>query len=151
MPYKTLANYLYRLLSFLVRGKDVGLGSVLTLLFVGVLFYLSKWYTKKELNLRMSIFYSGSLLAGAFGNLIAGGILNGLDGAKGMRAWRWLYIVEGVSVSQSAPHDYMYKLTFSQSHHCHWHRRYLHPSGLPRNLEEALSRAEVGCQSTYGS
>ncbi len=24
--------------------------------------YLSKWYTKSELNLRMSIFYSGSLL-----------------------------------------------------------------------------------------
>ncbi|KAK4553242.1 hypothetical protein LTR86_009772 [Recurvomyces mirabilis] len=71
------------------------LGFVEAPFFPGVLFYLSKWYTKKELNLRMSIFYAGSLLAGAFGNLIAGGILNGLDGARGMRAWRWLYIVEG--------------------------------------------------------
>ncbi|KAK5732783.1 hypothetical protein LTR17_010201 [Elasticomyces elasticus] len=71
------------------------LGFVEAPFFPGVLFYLSKWYTKKELNLRMSIFYSGSLLAGAFGNLIAGGILEGLDGARGMRAWRWLYIVEG--------------------------------------------------------
>lgn len=33
--------------------------------------------------------------AGAFGNLIAGGILNGLDGARGMAAWQWLYIIEG--------------------------------------------------------
>lgn len=80
----------------------------------GVLFYLSvcaikprsqtsltiqqKWYTKKELNLRMSIFYSGALLAGAFGNLIAAGILDGLGGKRGISAWRWLYIIEGSSM-----------------------------------------------------
>ncbi|RHZ51663.1 putative MFS transporter [Aspergillus thermomutatus] len=63
--------------------------------FAGVLFYLSKWYTKKELALRMSIFYSGSLLSGAFGNLIAAGILKGLDGKRGLAAWKWLYIIEG--------------------------------------------------------
>ena len=63
--------------------------------FAGVLFYLSKWYTKKELALRMSIFYSGSLISGAFGNLIAAGILSGLAGARGMSAWQWLYIIEG--------------------------------------------------------
>lgn len=43
----------------------------------------------------MSIFYSGSLLSGAFGNLIAAGILHGLGGKDGMAAWRWLYIIEG--------------------------------------------------------
>ncbi|RHZ64525.1 hypothetical protein CDV55_107599 [Aspergillus turcosus] len=63
--------------------------------FAGVLFYLSKWYTKKELALRMSIFYSGSLLSGAFGNLIAAGILKGLAGKHGLAAWQWLYIIEG--------------------------------------------------------
>lgn len=63
--------------------------------FAGVLFYLSKWYTKKELAFRMSIFYSGSLLSGAFGNLIAAGILSGLKGERGMSAWQWLYIIEG--------------------------------------------------------
>ena len=60
-----------------------------------MLFYLSKWYTKSELNFRMSIFYSGSLISGAFGNLIAAGILSGLNGARGMAAWQWLYIIEG--------------------------------------------------------
>lgn len=44
----------------------------------------------------MAIFYSGSLISGAFGNLIAAGILSGLDGARGMSAWQWLYIIEGV-------------------------------------------------------
>lgn len=71
------------------------LGLVEAPFFAGVLFYLSKWYTKNELALRMSIFYSGSLLSGAFGNLIAAGILSGLAGARGMSAWRWLYIIEG--------------------------------------------------------
>lgn len=44
---------------------------------------------------RMSIFYSGSLLSGAFGNLIAAGILKGLGGHRGMSAWQWLYVIEG--------------------------------------------------------
>lgn len=64
--------------------------------FAGILFFLSKWYTKSELSLRMAVFYSGSLISGAFGNLIAAGILSGLDGAQGMAAWQWLYIIEGV-------------------------------------------------------
>ncbi|KAK7887827.1 hypothetical protein LTR67_009221 [Exophiala xenobiotica] len=71
------------------------LGLVEAPFFAGVLFYLSKWYSKKELSLRMAIFYSGSLISGAFGNLIAAGILSGLAGARGMSAWQWLYIIEG--------------------------------------------------------
>ncbi|KAF2720122.1 MFS transporter [Polychaeton citri CBS 116435] len=71
------------------------LGLVEAPFFAGVLFYLSKWYTKSELNLRMAIFYSGSLISGAFGNLIAAGILSGLDGDLGLGAWQWLYIIEG--------------------------------------------------------
>jgi MFS family permease len=71
------------------------LGLVEAPFFAGVLFYLSKWYTKGELSLRMAIFYSGSLVSGAFGSLIAAGILSGLDGAQGMAAWQWLYIIEG--------------------------------------------------------
>ncbi|PSS05244.1 MFS transporter [Coniella lustricola] len=71
------------------------LGFVEAPFFAGILFYLSKWYTKQELSLRMAIFYSGSLVSGAFGNLIAAGILNGLAGRRGYAAWQWLYIMEG--------------------------------------------------------
>ncbi|KAJ5084878.1 hypothetical protein NUU61_009457 [Penicillium alfredii] len=71
------------------------LGLVEAPFFAGVLYYLSKWYTKRELAFRMSIFYSGSLLSGAFGNLIAAGILSGLKGHRGLSAWQWLYIIEG--------------------------------------------------------
>jgi MFS family permease len=65
------------------------LGIVEAPFFAGVLFYLSKWYTKDELAKRNAIFYSGSLVSGAFGNLIAAGILNGLAGEMGMSAWQW--------------------------------------------------------------
>ncbi|GAB7324529.1 hypothetical protein MBLNU13_g08435t1 [Cladosporium sp. NU13] len=73
------------------------LGIVEAPFFAGVLFYLSKWYTKSELNLRMSIFYSASMLSGAFGPLIAAGILSSdtLIGYHGITAWQWLYIIEG--------------------------------------------------------
>lgn len=35
------------------------------------------------------------MLSGAFSGLIAAGITNGLNGARGLSAWRWLFIVEG--------------------------------------------------------
>ncbi|KAF2487492.1 major facilitator superfamily domain-containing protein [Neohortaea acidophila] len=71
------------------------LGFVEAPFFCGVIFYLSKWYTRAELSFRMAIFYSASLLSGAFGNLIAAGILSGLAGRDGLAAWQWLYIIEG--------------------------------------------------------
>ncbi|KAB8221581.1 major facilitator superfamily domain-containing protein [Aspergillus novoparasiticus] len=58
-------------------------------------FMLGLWYKKDELNLRMAIFYSGSFISGAFGNLIAAGILNRLSGKRGLAAWQWLYVIEG--------------------------------------------------------
>ena len=72
------------------------LGFVEAAYFPGCLYFLSSWYTRKELALRSAVLYSGSLLSGAFSGLIAAGILNNLDGAKGLAAWRWLFIIEGV-------------------------------------------------------
>jgi hypothetical protein len=40
--------------------------------------------------------YSGSLISGAFAGLIAAGITNCMDGVRGLPAWRWLFIIEGV-------------------------------------------------------
>ncbi|ESZ94247.1 hypothetical protein SBOR_5381 [Sclerotinia borealis F-4128] len=71
------------------------LGFVEAAYFPGCLYYLSAWYTRKELVKRTALLYSGSLLSGAFSGLISAGITNGLDGAKGLSAWRWLFIVEG--------------------------------------------------------
>jgi len=62
--------------------------------FPGALFLLSTWYTRKELALRTSILYAGSLLSGGFGGLVGAGIQYGLDGVHGLSAWRWLFIIE---------------------------------------------------------
>jgi MFS family permease len=66
------------------------LGVVEAPFFCGVLFYLSCWYTRKELSLRMTIFFAGSLLSNAFGGLVAAGILSGLDNVRGLHAWQWV-------------------------------------------------------------
>lgn len=71
------------------------LGFVEAAYFPGCLFFLSSWYTRKELGFRTAIMFSGSLLSGAFSGLISAGITHGLDGARGLRAWRWLFIIEG--------------------------------------------------------
>lgn len=73
------------------------LGFVEAAYFPGCLFFLSSWYTRKELALRTAILYSGSLISGAFGGLIAAGITGNMDGARGLRAWRWLFIIEGAA------------------------------------------------------
>ncbi|KAJ7675707.1 MFS general substrate transporter [Mycena polygramma] len=61
----------------------------------GAIFLLSRWYTKKELAFRSAILYSGLLISNAFGALIAAGILGGMEGKRGIRAWRWLFFIEG--------------------------------------------------------
>ncbi|TIA71112.1 hypothetical protein E3P92_02793 [Wallemia ichthyophaga] len=54
----------------------------------GAMFLLSKWYKKNELGVRMTLLYCGNLISNAFGNLIAAGIVNGMEGKLGHRAWR---------------------------------------------------------------
>ncbi|KAI1454136.1 major facilitator superfamily domain-containing protein [Annulohypoxylon moriforme] len=71
------------------------LGFVEAPYFPGCLFFLSSWYTRQELAFRTAMLYSGSLISGAFSGLIAAGIVNGMDDVHGLRAWRWLFIIEG--------------------------------------------------------
>lgn len=71
------------------------LGFVEAAFYPGALATLSAWYVRKELGVRTGLFYSGSMLSGAFSGLIAAGILDGMDGLAGLRAWRWVFILEG--------------------------------------------------------
>ena len=59
----------------------------------GALFMLSIFYTRKEIATRISILYTGNILATAFAGLIALGIFK-LDGAAGLAGWRWLFIIQ---------------------------------------------------------
>ncbi|PAV24167.1 MFS general substrate transporter [Pyrrhoderma noxium] len=62
----------------------------------GSIYLLSRWYTRKELAFRSAILYGGLLISNAFGSLLAAGILAGMEGKRGIRGWRWLFIIEGV-------------------------------------------------------
>ncbi|KAG0174546.1 hypothetical protein DFQ28_005881 [Apophysomyces sp. BC1034] len=64
-------------------------------LFPGVIFYLSLWYTRKEQATRVAIFFSCSTLAGAFGGVLAYGIMQ-MDGIRGLRGWQWIFIIEAI-------------------------------------------------------
>lgn len=61
----------------------------------GALFMLSIFYTRKEIATRISILYTGNILATAFAGLIAAGIFE-MDGMMGLSGWRWLFIIQGV-------------------------------------------------------
>jgi MFS family permease len=57
--------------------------------------FLCNWYTREELGIRVAYLFIASALSGAFGGLIAFGILY-MDGVAGWPGWRWLYILEGI-------------------------------------------------------
>ncbi|KEY72947.1 hypothetical protein S7711_07910 [Stachybotrys chartarum IBT 7711] len=63
----------------------------------GILLIISSWYKRGEQSKRFAVFMSAAILSGAFGGLLAGAITGGLEGAHGLRGWRWLFIVEGVA------------------------------------------------------
>jgi Major Facilitator Superfamily len=53
------------------------------------------WYRRAEAQKRFSFFFSSTTLAGAFGGLLASAI-GKMEGIRGYRGWRWIFILEGV-------------------------------------------------------
>jgi MFS family permease len=60
----------------------------------GALYILATFYTRKELATRISILYTGNILATAFAGLIALGIFK-MHGMAGFAGWQWLFILQG--------------------------------------------------------
>ncbi|KAI1640604.1 major facilitator superfamily domain-containing protein [Biscogniauxia mediterranea] len=64
-------------------------------LFPGLVYYLTFWYKAEERSIRVAFILASATLAGAFGGAIAYGIGH-MNGAGGLSAWRWLFIIEGI-------------------------------------------------------
>jgi MFS family permease len=63
-------------------------------LFPGVAYYITMWYRRHECGFRMALFFSAATAAGAFGGLLARGIME-MDGVAGRAGWSWIFILEG--------------------------------------------------------
>ncbi|KAG1056171.1 hypothetical protein G6F46_002084 [Rhizopus delemar] len=83
-------------------------------LFPGVIFYLSLWYTRGEQATRVAIFFSCSTLAGAFGGVLAYGIMQ-MDGLSGLRGWQWIFIIEAIPTLILAFAAYMFLPDFPEN------------------------------------
>jgi MFS family permease len=75
-------------------GVRLVLGVVEAVFFPGAVYFLSAWYTKRELGKRFAALYIAQQVGNAFGGLLAAGVLQ-MDGLRGIAGWRWLFIVEG--------------------------------------------------------
>ncbi|KAF9038139.1 MFS general substrate transporter [Panaeolus papilionaceus] len=71
------------------------LGALEGPMFPGMVLYLSGFYTRKELSLRIAFFFSTASLAGAFSGLLAAALSN-LHGVGNLPGWAWIFIIEGL-------------------------------------------------------
>ncbi|KAF6757659.1 allantoate permease [Ephemerocybe angulata] len=60
-----------------------------------LILYLSYFYTKNELPLRLALFWMSSNVCTIIGSFIAFGVLR-MRGVLGREGWRWLFLVEGL-------------------------------------------------------
>ncbi len=71
------------------------LGAIEAGLFPGLNMYLTFFYTKRELAMRVGYLFVSAAVAGALGGLLAYGIGH-MAGIAGMSGWRWIMIIEGL-------------------------------------------------------
>jgi len=73
----------------------------------GILLYLSSFYPRHKLQLRVAVVFCATSLAGAFSGLLAAAILN-MDGIRGKRGWAWIFILEGIFTALYALISYFF-------------------------------------------
>jgi MFS family permease len=61
----------------------------------GIGYYLTRWYRRSELAFRLSLYIVAAPLAGAFGGLLASGILK-LPHFGSLHQWRMIFAIEGI-------------------------------------------------------
>ncbi|KAF8882948.1 MFS general substrate transporter [Mucidula mucida] len=77
-------------------GARLALGIAEAGLFPGVAYYLTLWYPRHHLQLRIGYFFGAASLAGAFSGLLAFAI-SFMSGTRGLLGWSWIFILEGIA------------------------------------------------------
>ncbi|PGH00204.1 hypothetical protein AJ80_09212 [Polytolypa hystricis UAMH7299] len=86
-------------------------------LFPGLVFYLTFWYKNSERSMRVAIILASATLAGAFGGAIAYAVGH-MNGTRGLSAWRWLFILEGIPSCASAALVFFFLPDYPET--AHW-------------------------------
>lgn len=58
----------------------------------GIMLYLSAFYPRHKLQVRVAVLFCATSLAGAFSGLLAAAIVH-MDGTHGRRGWAWIFIL----------------------------------------------------------
>ena len=64
--------------------------------FPGVILYLTYWYTRKHRARMVALFMSAIPLSGVIASPVSGWILTQMTGVGHLRAWQWLFLLEGI-------------------------------------------------------
>ncbi|KAJ3340500.1 hypothetical protein HDU93_006968 [Gonapodya sp. JEL0774] len=80
----------------------------------GVFYYFSFWFKPTERAFRNGIFYSASGFAGGFSGLLALA-MEQLNGVAGLKAWQWVFIIEGIPAVVLGVLAFLLLLEFPQS------------------------------------
>ena len=59
-------------------------------------YIISFWYRREEAQQRFTVYWCSTLIATAFGGLLASAIAD-MDGVRGYSSWRWIFILEGIA------------------------------------------------------
>ncbi|KAI0112401.1 putative allantoate permease [Nemania sp. FL0031] len=65
-------------------------------IFPGSVYLISFWYKQNEAQKRFTFYWSSTIIASAFGGLLASAISK-LNGIRGLSSWRWVFILEGIA------------------------------------------------------
>lgn len=74
-------------------------------MYPGIVFYISSWYKRSEVGMRVAIFFSSATVAGAFSGLLAAAIAK-MHGVGGRPGWAWIFILEGLATVVAAFFSY---------------------------------------------
>ena len=83
-------------------------------LFPGIVYCLTFWYKPEERALRVALILACATLGGAFGGAIAFAVGH-MNGAQGLQAWRWLFIIEGAPSCAAALLTFFYFPNFPET------------------------------------
>ncbi|CAI7600258.1 hypothetical protein N7533_009525 [Penicillium manginii] len=67
----------------------------------GCVYLIAMYYKRYELQWRMNLFFSASIMAGAVSGFLAYAIAN-MAGIAGYNGWRWIFIIEGLATIVAA-------------------------------------------------